>query len=211
MGDHTSCADWGYDTHPARGDLKLRCSRLTAAIARKCRLFDRMRFDTRVGHAFMFKGMTPPQCCCILGCYRGDPSCPAISNSNVSTQHDPRVGVPFFLVLPMMGEFETRCEALVRVHNKWLAEKGLNQAPRNALLRFVKLLAIVLQQFLTIHPYKDGNGHSARLLIWVMLCRAGYVPRNWDIDAKQPYADALSAHRSGKPGALESFLLQAIG
>lgn len=110
-----------------------------------------------------------------------------------------------------MGEFETRCEALVRVHNKWLAEKGLNQAPRNALLRFVKLLAIVLQQFLTIHPYKDGNGHSARLLIWVMLCRAGYVPRNWDIDAKQPYADALSAHRSGKPGALESFLLQAIG
>lgn len=100
---------------------------------------------------------------------------------------------------------------MVAEHRKWLKENGHRYPPEIALVKLVQLLAFVLQQFLTIHPYMDGNGHMGRLLIYVMMCRAGYVPSGWDIDAKQPYADALSDHRSGKPRALEAFLLGVIG
>lgn len=158
----------------------------------------------------MFTGLTPVDCPCIVGRYRGDPDCEYLTNMQVTTAHDPRVGVPAILVKPCLVHFESRCKALVECHNCWLATKGANQSPRNALVKFVRVLADILQEFLTIHPYMDGNGHAARLLTFTMMTRAGYSPLNWDIDAKQPYGDALSAHRSGKTGALEAFLLKAI-
>lgn len=211
MRHHTNCADWTYETHPERSTtLAGRCKRLTSWISTRPRRFDRYGFDTRPGHRLMFAGLTPTNCSCVVGHYRGDPSCEFLVTLDVTTKHDPRVGVPAILVSPTLAHFETRCRALVETHNRWLATKGSTQPPRNALIRFVSVLADILQQFLTIHPYMDGNGHAARLLTYTMMARAGYLPANWDIDAKQPYSDALSAHRSGKPGALEAFLLSAI-
>lgn len=211
MRSHTSCADWGYDHHPDRPKVADRCGRLCRIASRRPAFFDRLGFDTRSGHAFVFGGMTPASCTCILGNYRGTASCLSLLNCTVSTPHDPRVGVPPLLVDFTMGQLFARCSALVVEHKKWVSECGYRQPPQIGLTKFVGLLAFVLQQFLTIHPYMDGNGHMGRLLIYVMMCRAGYVPANWNIDAKQPYADALSAHRSGQPGALEKFLLGVIG
>jgi hypothetical protein len=114
-------------------------------------------------------------------------------------------------VAAAMIELESRCAALVNVHQGWCDGPGASQPPRNALLRFVRVLATVIENFLTIHPYMDGNGHSARLLVFVMMSRAGYTPARWAIDQKQPYANALTAHRDGKPGALQAFLVNAIG
>lgn len=211
MRSHTNCADWGYDNHPNRADVTERCNRITKIAARRPGFFAQFGFDTRPGHACLFQGMTPANCSCILGTYRGTASCPSVSNFSVTTLHDTRVGVPPIMVEFTMNQLLARCDSLVKVHNEWVASTGFRQPPQNALIRFVSLLAFVLQQFLTIHPYMDGNGHTARLLIYVMMCRAGYIPSGWDIDAKQPYADALSLHRSGKPGALEIFLVNVIG
>lgn len=211
MRHHTNCSDWGYESHPNRSEVTARCDRLTGVITRRVSIFDRFHFDTRPAHAFMFRGLTPDQCTCLLGRYRGDASCPELKDVRVGVGADPLVGLAPDLVAAAMIVFEGRCAALVKVHNKWFVERGANQAPRNALLKFVSVLADVLEQFLTIHPYMDGNGHCARLLVWVMMARAGYTPTNWSIDAKQPYGDALSAHRRGKRGALQAFLLNAIG
>lgn len=210
MRHHENCADWGYDTHPDRQGLRQRCSRLTNAISQRCSTFDRFKFDTRPGHAFLFGGMAPGQCSCIVGEYRGTASCAPLANCRVTAGADRMVGLDPLLVATHMRLLEEQCAALLHVHQHWLATKGSTQSPRNALLRFVTLLAIVLEKFLTIHPYMDGNGHSARLLIYTIMARGGYAPRNWDIDAKQPYGEALSQHRRGKPGALQAFLLQAI-
>jgi hypothetical protein len=206
---HTNCADWGYDTHPNRPHVTRRCEILTSLFCAAPDRFDKFHFDTRRGHAYLFQGMTPAECSCILGRYRGDPSCPQLA-VDVGAGKDPQVGIPFAFVDQQMKVFEARCVALVRVHEKWLKEKGHLQAPRNALLKFVEVLAAILELFLTIHPYMDGNGHCARMLVYLMMVRAGYPPKSWAIDAKQPYDDALSAHRRGKRGALQAFLLNAI-
>lgn len=208
---YANCRNWGYDLHPARQDLKTRCERLENVIRRRPEFFRNFGFDTRLGHAYMFRAMAPAQCDCIIGKYRGDASCPELSSSRVKVDSDKRVGTAPAEVAAAMTELESRCAVLLRVHEKWCTGLGASQPPRNALLRFVKLLATVIENFLTIHPYMDGNGHSARLLVYVMMARAGYIPANWAIDEKQPYSDALTAHRDGKPGALQAFFLNAIG
>jgi len=175
---------------------------------RRTSLFAKFHFDTRPAHTYIYKGMAPADCSCIIGNYRGDPSCSQLK-VEVGTA-DPQVGLPYILVQNAMKVFDARCASLVKVHEKWLVEKGATQAARNGLLKFVSVLADVLQQFLTIHPYMDGNGHCGRLLVFMMMARAGYTPVNWDVDSKQPYGQALSDHRRGKPGALQTFLLQAI-
>lgn len=109
-----------------------------------------------------------------------------------------------------MEKLERQCEALVAVHAMWKLKTGAAPAAPVALLKFVTLLAIILERFLTIHPYMDGNGHSARILIFVMMAREGYKPKHWDVDAKQPYDSALYHHRRGKRGELQKFLLQTI-
>ena len=208
---HTNCQNWGYDQHPARQDLKTRCERLEKVIQRRPSYFQTCGFDTRAGHAYMFNAMAPANCSCIIGKYRGDASCPDLCACTVGVDGDRRVGTAPDEVAAAMVELESRCAALVSVHQRWCAGLGANQPPRNALLRFVRVLATVIENFLTIHPYMDGNGHSARLLVYLMMSRAGYTPVHWAIDEKQPYSDALTAHRDGKPGALQAFLVNAIG
>lgn len=158
----------------------------------------------------MFWGMTPPECSCILGRYRGDAACSYLTNVRVTAGNDRRVGIEPYLVQSMISHLESQCHTLMASYERWRQAKGSKLSPGVALAKFVTILADVLQKFLTIHPYMDGNGHTARLLVFTMMARAGYLPTNWEIDAKQPYAQALSDHRSGKPGALEKFLLNAI-
>lgn len=211
MRHHTNCNDWGYDTHPDRAiGLAGRCQRVQAAIRRRCGLFNRFEFDTRAAHLWLFKGMTPASCACILGHYRGYAGCPVLRDLTVGVSDDPTVGLPPLFVDAAMTAMDEQCKALLFAHNYWLKNKGANQPTQNALLKYVNILAVVLEKFLTIHPYMDGNGHMARLLIYTMMVRAGYPPSNWNMDAKQPYAQALSDHRRGKRGALQVFLLGVI-
>ncbi len=187
--------------------LTERCSFLCALFVRNPDLPDRFAYDSRVGHRFLFRRMTLPECSCIAGTYRGDKSCSFIEQSNVGVQSDPRLGRPFFVVAHEMEQFEHRCKTLMRMHQEWRDGPGKTQKPQNGLLKFARSLASILEQFLTIHPFKDGNGHTARLIAYSLMVKAGYIPVNWDIDSKQPYGQALSDHRNGKQGALQQFLL----
>ena len=120
------------------------------------------------------------------------------------------VGLNPYFVQKEMDALERQCQALIDVHAKWKLKTGKLPDSRVALLRFVSSLALILERFLTIHPYMDGNGHSARILIFVMMAREGYFPKHWNVDAKQPYGNALYLHRRGKPGELCKFLLETI-
>jgi hypothetical protein len=210
MQPHENCKGWEYDRHPRRPEVTQRCDRLARVIVRRPRYFDRFGHDTRPGHAYMFNGMAPQKCKCIVGAYRGHKNCPALTQYSVMVDGDNRVGVPPARVGWHMNQFEAQCRALEKKFTEWMTSSDPKPSAEVALFRYVAVLAEVLERLFTIHPYANGNGHAGRLLILVLMARVGIHPARWSIDAKQPYGDALAAHRRGNKVPLQDFILDAI-
>ena len=77
----------------------------------------------------------------------------------------------------------------------------------------VVLAARVFTEFLTVHPYANGNGHIARFLVWLVLGRYKYWPNAWTIEPRPNvtnYGTAISSHRRGRAAELERMILEAI-
>ena len=81
---------------------------------------------------------------------------------------------PDFLALP--GEME----ALIR----WYTAEGMQVHP-------VERAALVHLKFVKIHPFVDGNGRTARLLLNFELMKAGYPPIVIRKESRLQYYDAL--------------------
>lgn len=50
-------------------------------------------------------------------------------------------------------------------------------------------------RLVTIHPFSDGNGRTARLLMNLILIRAGYPPITVGPEERARYLDALDTRR----------------
>jgi Fic family protein len=77
----------------------------------------------------------------------------------------------------------------------------------------VKLACSAFVTFLTVHPYADGNGHTARALLWLLLFRFGYVPSGWTIEPRPSildYGTLIAQHRRGIRDPLEQYVLKRI-
>jgi Fic family protein len=85
----------------------------------------------------------------------------------------------------------------------WLTHEGLQYHP-------VIRAAIAHHGFVAVHPYLDGNGRCARLLLSLQLLREGYVPafllREW----KLRYLEALHAADVGEYRSLVNLIGQAV-
>lgn len=76
-------------------------------------------------------------------------------------------------------------------------------------------IAVAHAQFETVHPFADGNGRTGRALIHALL-RGRELTRNVTVPVSAGlladtgrYFDALTAYRSGDPGAIVSRLAEA--
>lgn len=209
MPHHDNCADWDYESHPQRYLLVEKCSRLEKVLSRHPKFFDKLKFNTCLAHKVMFFKFAPTQCPEIVGNFRGS-NYPCLKTYNVHVPMDPKVGTKPNLVKAEMRRFETQIENAVTNYEKQALRLNSPSHAGILLSRFVGIVAHFLVNFLTIHPFANGNGHTARLLVFVLLSRAGFPPADWTIDAKKNYADALSAHRKGDFVPLTDFLLKAI-
>lgn len=57
--------------------------------------------------------------------------------------------------------------------------------------------AEVHTRFVTIHPFVDGNGRTARLLMNLVLLQAGFVPSVLQVAKRNKYLDAIEAWQNG--------------
>jgi Fic family protein len=60
--------------------------------------------------------------------------------------------------------------------------------------------------FLHIHPFSDGNGRTARLLLQIVLHSLGYYGCMFQVTKRNEYLDALQAQQDGNPSQLYQFL-----
>jgi Fic family protein len=82
-----------------------------------------------------------------------------------------------------------------------------NQFPFNQPLLFA---AWFHHRFVWIHPFFDGNGRTVRLLMNLLLMRAGYPPAIILKNDRKKYYEALNAANNGQYNKLYLLVLQAV-
>jgi fido (protein-threonine AMPylation protein) len=202
------CPEWEYSNYPDwRGVVSRRVSEvLTDLVTRRVDTLS-VALDTREVHRRVFQELTPACYEYYAGHYRGE-SFRCLRYYAVAVQGDPRVGVPPESVALWIRE-------LIAVIRSGLMALDTNVLlTREQKLRYVVALACrAFVQFLTVHPYANGNGHAGRFVVWSMLGRYGHWPRRWPVHPRPPdppYSELIRRWRDGDTLPLESYLLQTL-
>lgn len=87
-------------------------------------------------------------------------------------------------------------------------ENWLKEAERA--MHPVEVAALAHHQLTAIHPFVDGNGRTARLVMNLILFRAGYPPAVILRANRQQYYRVLSQADAGKPAPLVNFVGRAV-
>lgn len=210
----TECPSWEYSgvdgysvTLAFRAKELLRHIRSSDSIRRET-----LSKNTRPAHGAYFRGLTPAGFPHYAGNYRGQ-NLPCLSDYEVGIRVDGRVGHTAATVPLEMQEFGSNLDELYRQLNlMWPANERL--FPREwKIYRSVELAAAAFVYFLEIHPYADGNGHMARMMLIVILARFDIFLARWPIDPRPPdppYSDLIARYRNGDRTGLELFILNCI-
>ena len=86
---------------------------------------------------------------------------------------------------------------------EWLASEEVSSHP-------VALAALAHHRLVAIHPFIDGNGRTARLVMNLILMRAGYPPTVIQRINRRQYYHVLEQADAGKPASLVNFVGRAV-
>lgn len=103
-----------------------------------------------------------------------------IRTTNVDIRGSEFTSPPGYLVRKMLGGFFV-----------WYKENKNKIHP-------VILAALVHQRFVTIHPFRDGNGRLSRLMMNFVLKKNGYPLINLDSGKRNPYFNSLEKSQVNK-------------
>jgi len=168
--------------------------------------------DTRRLHRQLFSELAPNGYNYYSGNYRGsDFRC--LKYQPVGIQGDPRVGYPAEDVGAAMRQLEKCLRSGILGLDESFALPKAKLSRQTKLYYLVVFVSRMFVQFLTIHPYVNGNGHIARLMVWAVLGRYGYWPNRWPIEPRTgdpEYVSTIRAYRNGQPQCLEHYILKCI-
>jgi Fic family protein len=100
---------------------------------------------------------------------------------------------PHYLVEELMGDFVG-----------WLDQAGAQLHP-------VRLAAAAHLRFVSIHPFRDGNGRTGRLLMNLLLLRSGFPIVVISQGERSAYIDGLvAAQQQGEDGALVGLVARGV-
>jgi hypothetical protein len=207
------CREWEYSALPNASDLLL--SRSQAIIANVAAgVYDALveGCDSREMHRALFTGLVPDGHEYYAGHYRGS-AFQCLEGYEVGVDGDPLVGSPPHAVLFHMDLLATTLRSAIGFLDQAADPMAAGTSAEEHLLTTVAVAARLFRDFLTIHPYANGNGHIARVLVWLVLIRFGYWPRKWTIEPRPPvsnYGAAISNARRGDPEALERLILESL-
>jgi len=210
---------WDYEPAPnAHAIILQRVEDLLIRLRADCDECSQTACDTRSAHEVMFAGLTPTACECFAGNYRGS-NHRCLQFYTVHVPADPRVGHQPEVVDYAMTSLSALIAASITSADSFAAQRS-----RRALIRhLVKVAARMFEMFCRIHPYANGNGHAARLLVCALLGRYDVWMKDWTVEPRPRdpnYSSAISDYRtivwdraepwSGPPLELEKMLLRCI-
>ena len=204
------CPEWEYEHSPNHALVALRCIEFLKALRSGHVVHKATLLDTRGEHGKIFLGTTPARCNYFAGHYRGE-GYRCLEFYGVKVAADPRVGADPRRVVYEMANLST-----VIINPGLAALKAAFECPDSRISPEQKLHYLVvfcckvLEEFLRIHPYANGNGHTGRLIVWVLLAAHGYWPQRWPLDESPPYSHLLTQYRNRVHQPLEDFVLKCI-
>ena len=201
---------WEYTEHPHRVAVPIRCEAILNRLEKNELPIEPSLRDSRPLHKEIFENLTPQTCPYFAGNYRGE-RFKCLRHLEVKVLADARVGVKPALVAARLANLLSNIlsSGLKALDDAFkIPDEKLSPAQKTNYV--VKFSCRLLNEFLQIHPYANGNGHIGRLLVWLVLAKFGYWPKEWPLDSRPPYAALLSRYRDGHEQALEDFVLKAI-
>ena len=121
----------------------------------------------------------------------------------VDTPGQYRAGAVFISGSEYRPPHHSQVPQLMRDLVDWIAAEGLTYPP-------IVRAALTHEMFLAIHPFLDGNGRTARLLLNLQLMRDGYPIALLLASWRPRYIRALEQSHHGQYGALVNIIGRAV-
>jgi len=199
------CPEWEYKDHPQYATIvPARALELKATLSTDKIASAATAIDTRLAHRKLFREVTPTGYDYYAGHHRGE-DFPCLKTYEVGVGGDPRVGERPYRVAFRMRRLSALVKEIITALDK--------EAPistKEELQRLVDFIGRSFVDFLTIHPYANGNGHAARIIVCAIMLHYGF-PSVWSIDSRPPageYTTLITQHRSGNPAPLQRYILE---
>lgn len=204
------CPRWEYTTNPiSRFILKRRATKILNGCHRQIYSTPDLS-DTKKMHRLMFRYLTPKGHSYFAGNYRGaDFRC--LKGYEVEVRRGKIVvlsGTEAAYVLSAMNFFSREIiDSLSAMTAGSGAVSSLDEAEKRAIL--ISFVCRVLVDFLSIHPYANGNGHMSRVMVVIILTMFGVIPAKWSLTERPsdpPFGTFLTEYRMGDKLPLENFI-----
>ena len=213
MHPFSECPNWEYTDDPHHAQiLKVEAAKILQAIYDGALSIDVAALDTRPTHKQLFSRLVHPKMWYLAGHYRGeDFKCLRYRPAGIPV--NPRVGSQPAVVNLDLREFRKHVRATVAGLDTLMELPDAKISPREKLKYIVAAACSLFSEFLLIHPYANGNGHIARIMLTWILARYGYWLSEFPIEPRpnEPaYTDAILRYQSGQFDALESLVLLSI-
>jgi Fic/DOC family len=202
------CPAWEYDKIAgARDVIRERWAELLLGLRADRDQCSAVASDTRSSHAYFFAKLTPAKCDYYAGNFRGE-AFRCLQYYRVQIESDPLVGAVPEEVVVQMAQLSTTIADAIGVLDAFAAS-GRSRVAN--LWQVVRVAARVFAEFLTIHPYANGNGHAGRLIVCTLLGRYGFWMKRWSVEPRPPdppYSRAIADYRRGYVADLEKLILE---
>jgi fido (protein-threonine AMPylation protein) len=199
------CPPWEYRNHPQYpAVVPARAAELMGALTTDNATSAATAIDTRSAHRKLFREVTPVNYDYYAGHYRGE-DFPCLKTCTVHIGTDPRVGELPHRVAFRMYRFSVFIKEIITA-----LDADTPITTKQELQRLVVFICRSFVDFLTVHPYVNGNGHAARVIMCSIMLHYGFRPV-WRIDSRpsEPeYSTLISEHRSGNTEPLQKYVLQ---
>jgi hypothetical protein len=206
------CGEWQYESHPKRKAVLQRVSQeIFGEIKNSTVDAIKLVLNTRSYHARLFRELTPKNQLYLAGHYRGE-SFRCLQARQARIAVNPLVGLAPDLVIKAMLQFAQTTSIDIKELDKYHLDT--TTTPPDRLLYTVQQACDMFAKFLLIHPYANGNGHIARILLMAVLFRYHYLLRDFPIEPRpSPNADygaAIISHQLGDATPLQKFIADRI-